>query len=90
MTRLAALRRSGITCCIAVLLAGLPCFSADEARGQPAAPASQVDAVQAAQQMISGGQHAGALRYIDQQLVQRHIDQQGDERYQLLMLKGRR
>ena len=45
-------------------------------------------AVQQAQQMLADGKQADAVRFIDQQLVQRGAERVGDERYQLLMLKG--
>jgi hypothetical protein len=38
--------------------------------------------------MILDGQQAQAMQLIDKQLIQRHLDQSGPERYQLLMLKA--
>ena len=60
---------------VAVVIGMLPCIGAAQA-------------VQQAQQLMADGKQAEAVRFIDQQLVQRGGEKTGDERYQLLMLKG--
>jgi hypothetical protein len=67
------LRRAGWV--VAVVIGMVPCIGAAQA-------------VQQAQQLMADGKQAEAVRFIDQQLVQRGGEKTGDERYQLLMLKG--
>jgi len=63
-----------------VFVSALPCLAL------AADPAG--DATQQIQQLMADGKQPEAIRLIDQQLVQRGLDQKGEERYRLLMLKG--
>lgn len=90
MTTLTAPRPLRVTCLLVFVMAAISQVGrADDAARQAGSVApSQSDAVQTTQQMMADGKQPDALRFIDQQLLQRHLDQAGEERYQLLMLKG--
>src|SRR5688572_21046011 len=83
MNQYTALRPNRLTWHVTLTtMAAVHCVAA----GQAAPPPS--DAVQKAQALLADGKADEALRLIDQQLIQRRVDGAGDERYQLLMLKG--
>jgi hypothetical protein len=65
---------------LAMMIAALPVMV--RAADAPGDPDRQV------QQLMADGKQPEAIRLIDQQLLQRGLDQKGPERYRLLMLKG--
>jgi hypothetical protein len=69
-----------LTIVVIVVVSALPCLAL------AADPAG--DATGQIQQLMADGKAPEAIRMIDQQLLQRGLDQKGEERYRLLMLKG--
>jgi len=63
-------------------IAAVHCVAAGQGTPPPA------DAVQNAQALLNEGKADEALRFIDQHLIQRRVHSAGEERFQLLMMKG--